>query len=163
MLTRRTLVFREYLRKNERVRETVLPVQMGPRLNLLSKKNGQKSRDIVNLSPTRDQIQYHLEILPRYSKFASKVDISTIFHTLSTLPAFANGYFITAATLMQNQPTLIFGRSRRRRSSSSLISSTTPHLLDQMREEAFSLTQTIGRLYCTYCTIPHFLPLRSIL
>ena len=39
----------EYLRKNEKVSKTVLPVYMGPRSNLLI-KNGQKSRDTVPLT-----------------------------------------------------------------------------------------------------------------
>ena len=41
----------EYLRKNKKVAKPFLPVHMGPRSNLLSQKNGKKSRDTV---PLRD-------------------------------------------------------------------------------------------------------------
>ena len=42
----RAHVFREYLRENEKVRETV---HMVPRSNILSPNNGQKSRETAHL------------------------------------------------------------------------------------------------------------------
>ena len=39
----------EYLRENEKFCETFLSIHMGPRSNLYSPKNGQKSRDPVTL------------------------------------------------------------------------------------------------------------------
>ena len=41
--------FREYLPENEKVHKFFLSVHMGPRSNLLSQKNGQRSRDTVPL------------------------------------------------------------------------------------------------------------------
>ena len=45
----------EYLSENAKVRKTVLPVHIGPRTNLLSKKNGQQSCDTVPLTDHNPQ------------------------------------------------------------------------------------------------------------
>ena len=49
--------------KNEKVRKPFLPVHMGPRPNLLSKKNGQKSRDTVPLNSTKTEVLFKARLL----------------------------------------------------------------------------------------------------
>ena len=46
----RTHVFREYLRENKKVRETVFACSYGAQVESFKQKNGQKSRDTVPLS-----------------------------------------------------------------------------------------------------------------
>ena len=48
----------EYLCENKKVRETVLPVHMGTRSNLLSKKMAENSRDTVPIKKRESELPY---------------------------------------------------------------------------------------------------------